>query len=190
MLKNMAFYIIICLLACGAFLTLLPYPTFSSGTYNISKSDMAKINKDAEQEKYLEDIQEKHENKLIQLDWQSVDALLGCYSPINVLDMQGKQYKIIRIGGFLHADIRPYDTSDTLLVSSENATIPILVEIKPEVWTAASLSSVPRGESTLPHYCLYFAHSKAHCTNQEDCVHQKTILFANKHGQQVLNNYL
>lgn len=192
MLKNMPFYIFVVIIACGLFLTLMPYPTFYSGTYNLSQGDISKINSASEVESYSLDIPPEREPSCIGLDWESVNGLLDYGVPTKIVDIKSEiVFNASRIGGKNHADIRPSDKKDRVLLCglTENTALPrpCLVQVKEGLWTYASLCTKIQSDSDGGmHFCLYFDGSAAHCTGQEDCAHQKAITFAQKHGQETL----
>lgn len=192
MQRNLAFYMIICLLACGFFLTLLPYPTFYTGTYNVSKNDIEKINEANENEDIS--LQSQTPPTLHKLDWsECVSCLMPFNKPLKIVDVKsGLSFYINRIGGTMHADVIPTSEQDnitlqTLTASDSTQKRSIIVEIQPNIWSAGSLSCTPRTTNNQTHYCLHFAGSKTHATSLSDSAHQKAINYAFKHGKELIS---
>lgn len=194
MQRNLAFYIFISLIACGLFLTLLPYPTFYSGSYNLSHNDVAKISERNESEDYSYTTPTQATPVLTKLDWfECVNSIMPLNTPIKIIDVKTKvEFNIIRIGGNLHADISPNEEEDkqtmqTLFGFENNQKRPVIVEILPNVWTSASLSGRVINNENESHYCLHFYNSKSHATGMSDINHQKTVNYAYKNGKNIIN---
>ncbi len=194
MQRNLAFYIFISLIACGLFLTLLPYPTFYSGSYNLSHNDVAKIGEGNESEDYSFSSPIEASPVLAKLDWfECVNPIMPYNTPINVVDVRTKvEFKILRIGGNLHADISPNEEQDkqtieTLFGYESNQKRAVIVEILPNVWTAASLSGRIVNNENESHYCLHFYNSQSHATGMSDINHQKIVNYAYKYGKNIID---
>ncbi len=198
MQKYLSFYLIVSLLACGLFLTLFPYPTFYNGTYNLSKTDISKINNYTENETYdLATIDfETNSPALVKLDWfNCVTFLMPKGTSLTAVDVKtGISFNIIRIGGYNHADISPttendYETIEKIFsYDDEYQKRPIIIEIQPDLWCPASMSGKMHDntETLTTHFCLHFSGSKSHSTNMSDGEHQKIINTAFKLGKAYL----
>ncbi len=193
MQRNIAFYFIISLLACGFFLTFLPYPTFYVGSYNLSHNDISKINYQSESEE--NSLYQSQENSpcLTKLDWfECVSKIMPYNLAIKIIEVDSQsEFNILRIGGNNHADITTYSYQDknildTLISNQPYKKLPVLVEIMPNLWTPASLSCKEITSENQSHYCLYFSNSKAHSTNMTDVNHQKVVDYAFKKGKNLI----
>ena len=195
MQKKLAFYVIISLLACGFFLTLLPYPTFYVGHYNLSNNDIARIHNKKEEENY-EILENADSIAFCKLDWNDcVTALMPYDKPLNIIDVKsGTQFQICRVGGSLHADIIPASEEDSTKIDNifgvdqENEKRAMIIEIQPNIWSASSMCGKAHihQDNSSSHYCLHFVGSKAHTTKLSDVSHQKAIAYAFKHGKKYL----
>lgn len=194
MQRNLAFYIFISLIACGIFLTLLPYPTFYSGSYNLSHNDIAKIGDKNENEDYSNSTPPQTTAVLTKLDWfECVNSIMPYNSAMKIIDVRTKvEFNVSRIGGSLHADVFPSQAEDkqiieTLFGYEANQKRPVIIEILPNVWTAASLSGRIVNNENESHYCLHFYNSKSHSTQMSDINHQKSINYAYKNGKNIID---
>lgn len=197
MQKNLAFYVIISLLACGFFLTLLPYPTFYVGHYNLSSKDIARIHNNVEEVGY-EVTQNSENTAFCKLDWNDcVNALMPYNTPLVMIDVKsGTSFNVVRIGGNLHADIVAASEEDqTKLdnifgVDTKTDKRGMIIQIQPNIWSASSLCGKAHihQDNQTSHYCLHFVGSKAHATKLNDITHQKAIAYAFKHGKKYLPN--
>lgn len=194
MQRNIAFYFIVSLLACGFFLTFLPYPTFYAGSYNLSHNDISKINYQSENEDYSLYSSQENSPSITKLEWfDCVNKIMPFNTPLKVIDVKSQtNFYCCRIGGVNHADITTCSNQDktkldALISNQPNKNLPILIEIMPNLWSPASLSCKEiNSDDGQSHYCLYFSGSKAHSTNMKDLNHERTINYAFKEGKNLI----
>ena len=184
MQKQISFYIFVILLFVGFFVVLFPYPTFYSGSYQISKNDLSKILQYNE----IEQENSTFSPSLGKLNWQECVAnLMENGASLNlVLLSSGQEVKICRTGGQNHANIVAFDDNSLQILSSLTDKEPCLIELHDGVYSACSLYK--NRQSPSGHFCLYFVGSKTDGMEIEDSTHYKVIDKAYKLGQKFLKS--
>ena len=193
--KRLLIYLLIFALSASTFACLFPYPIFSSYT-NISDKNMAEISNLKESEIV---VTQDNEIKVLAVDWEIANAILECFKPYRLIDIEsGISIMIERIGGINHADIETIDNNNTMLLYEiyDNKLSwnrrPVYIEYLDNVYLCASLSGFPHGESKGEnglngHLCLHFKNSKTHGNNQIDKTHQKNIEYALRYKNKIQN---
>ncbi|TYR80745.1 hypothetical protein FZC66_10285 [Priestia megaterium] len=123
------------------------------------------------------------------LPWKEVTELLPKGKKFKVIDVEtGLYFYVQRRAGNKHADVQPLTRKDTAIMKhlynnkwSWNRRA-ILVPVKGKL-LAASMNGMPHGGGALNngfpgHFCIHFAKSTTHRTNNVDPDHQMMVLKA------------
>ena len=191
-MQQKLFKICIFLFCASIFAMLFPYPIFSSYT-NITKSELHQINSYRETE--IEN-NSKIETKVLNLDFDQVDALIPIGSNFEIYDISIDETLLAkRIGGYGHFDIIFVDLSTNLDENSNPNYHSVVIKFNENCLIPASLNPYAHGYSDkepqsknfqFGHYCLHFKNSKLSHSNKTEDYHQKAVKQAYRYAKKHL----
>lgn len=198
------------ILSVCCFSVVLPQPAYKTG-YDALTEDEQQILNDAfeEETSKINDVLNytgiiEQVNNVSNLDWfDVVNNFFTKYTlTATVIDCQTKKsYKVIRVGGYNHADVQPIDAENTAIMKSiyngEWSWVrrPVWVEINGS-YVAASINGMPHGYTLVEgnnmdgHTCIHFLNSKTHGTKRVDEAHQNAVSYAYEHKAELLEYLL
>lgn len=119
--------------------------------------------------------------------WDFVNVNFPIGAKATVTDIAtGLSYQVVRMSGFLHADVEPVTAADTATMHRiynnrwSWASRPVVVEVNGHRF-AAAINGMPHdiqtiGGNNFPgHSCIHFLGSKNHFNQQEDANHQANV---------------
>jgi uncharacterized protein YraI len=126
--------------------------------------------------------------------WNEVKGVFTIGKEATVTDVKtGKQFKIKRYAGSLHADVDPLTSKDTAIMkdiynsswSWDRRAIWVTVD---GITFAASMNGMPHsynhlsGNNFAGHFCAHFYKSKGHTSGVECSIHQACVEYAYQRG--------
>ena len=207
---NVAIFTFLSFMLACLFAVLIPQPAYKTGLSALNAEEQAMINDAFEEENsILNDAVNYNQvlesvNNLSKLDWfDVVNNFWEKYNSVaKVIDCQTKKsYKVIRVGGYNHADVQPIDAENTAVMKSIYDGVwswvrrPVWVLINGS-YVAASINGMPHGYSLIEnngmdgHTCIHFLNSKTHGTKRVDEAHQAAVEYAYNHKSELLEMLL
>ena len=198
--------IILSLIVSTASFCVIPQPAFKTGFDALSKEEQAILNDAFEEENSkLNDVINytaliEAVNNVSKLDWfDVVNNFFTKYDlTATVIDCKTKKsYKVIRVGGYNHADVQPIDAENTAVMKSLYDNVwswtrrPVWVEINGS-YVAGSINGMPHGYTLISgnnmdgHTCIHFLNSMTHGTKRVDEAHQEAVNYAYDHKAELL----
>lgn len=138
----------------------------------------------------------QHKMKIYATPWALVHKEWERLQVVTVIDVKTeKSFKVLRYGGYYHADVEPCTAEDTRTMLdiyggkwSWNRRA-VIVELNGK-YIAASMNGMPHMKFTVAdnnfkgHFCIHFLGSRVHQTRKLDVAHQKMVQAALRGGSE------
>lgn len=122
------------------------------------------------------------------LSWDLINRIWPRGSSAWIMDLEQRtQIRVVRNGGYWHADIEPATAEDTEILRKwygrwSWARRPVILRFD-RVQCAASINGMPHGADTLKngfpgHFCLHLLGSRVHHNGTIDAEHQRMVMRA------------